>query len=86
MELDAKIRVRLSPLEASDISIHDDSASHAGHAGNLGGGHIDLLIISALFSGKNAVTRHRMVYSLLSDLIPQHIHALSIKALAPDEF
>lgn len=86
MELDEEIRVRLIPLKAIDISIHDDSTSHAGHAGNLGGGHIDLLIISALFSGKGALVRHRMVYTLLSDLIPQRIHALSIKALAPDEF
>lgn len=86
MELFAEIRTRLAPLEAQEISIHDDSAAHAGHAGNRGGGHIDLLIVSAHFSGKRSVDRHRMVYALLADLIPQRIHALSLKAFAPDEF
>lgn len=86
MELIEEIRARLVPLEALEISIHDDSAAHAGHAGNRGGGHIDLLVVSARFTGKRSVDRHRMVYALLADLIPQHIHALSLKAFAPDEF
>lgn len=86
MELIAEIRARLAPLDATEISLHDDSASHAGHAGSGGGGHFDLTIVSAAFIGKNRVARHRMVYILLADLIPQRIHALSIKAFAPDEF
>ncbi|MDR3410495.1 MAG: BolA family transcriptional regulator [Formivibrio sp.] len=86
MVLFDEIRTRLASLETQEVSIHDDSAAHAGHAGNRGGGHIDLLIVSECFSGKRSVDRHRMVYALLADLIPQHIHALSLKALAPDEF
>lgn len=86
IELFDEIRAKLTPLHPMDISLHDDSASHAGHAGNRGGGHIDLLIVSAAFSGKRPIERHRMVYSLLADLIPQRIHALSLKALAPGEF
>lgn len=86
IELFDEIRAKLAPLEPLDISIHDDSASHAGHAGNRGGGHIDLLIVSANFSGKSPIERHRMVYGLLADLIPKRIHALSLKALAPGEF
>jgi len=66
--------------------LHDDSASHAGHAGNQGGGHFELVIVSPAFAGKRAVERHRMVYALLADLIPTRIHALSIKAMTPDEF
>lgn len=86
MELIDEIRARLAPLAATEISLHDDSASHAGHAGSGGGGHFDLLIVSPAFTAKNAIARHRMVYALLADLIPQRIHALSIKALTPDEF
>lgn len=86
IELIDEIRGRLAPLEPIEISLHDDSASHAGHAGATGGGHFDLLIVAHIFVGKNPVARHRMVYTLLADLIPQRIHALSIKALTPDEF
>ena len=87
MELIEEIRARLATLNAIEISLHDDSANHAGHAGARGGGgHFDLLIVSPVFAEKNAVARHRMVYALLADLIPQRIHALSIKALTPDEF
>jgi len=86
IELLEEIRTRLAPLEAQEVSIHDDSAAHAGHAGNRGGGHIELLIVSSCFSGKRSVDRHRMVYTLLADLIPQRIHALSLKAFTPDEF
>ncbi len=86
IELFDEIRAKLAPLQPIDISLHDDSASHAGHAGNRGGGHIDLLIVSAAFTGKRPVERHRMVYDLLAEFIPRRIHALSLKALAPDEF
>lgn len=81
-----EIQNRLAQLEPSDIQLHDDSASHAGHAGSTGGGHYDLLVIAPVFTGKRALERHRMVYGLLADLIPSRIHALSIKAMAPDEF
>lgn len=81
-----EIQNRLAQLEPSEIQLHDDSASHAGHAGNTGGGHYDLLVIAPVFTGKRALERHRMVYGLLADLIPSRIHALSIKAMAPDEF
>lgn len=81
-----EVRTLLVPLKAVEISIHDDSANHAGHAGNRGGGHIDLLIVSEAFAGKRPIERHRMVYALLAGLIPERIHALSLRALAPDEF
>ena len=81
-----EIQRRLASLQALELRLLDDSASHAGHAGNQGGGHFELVIVSPAFAGKRAVERHRMVYSLLADLIPARIHALSIKAMTPDEF
>ena len=86
IDLVAEIRTRLASLNATEIMLHDDSASHAGHAGSSGGGHFDLLIVSPQFTGQGKLARHKMVYALLTDLIPQRIHALSIKALTPDEF
>ena len=85
MTLSDEIRTRLAPLQPMQLDIQDDSALHAGHAGNTGGGHFTLNIVSTQFSGKSQVLRHRAVYQALADLMPQRIHALSIRAYAPDE-
>ncbi|GHD63525.1 BolA family protein [Jeongeupia chitinilytica] len=81
-----EIRSRLVVLAPEALDVHDDSAAHAGHAGAAaGGGHFDVLIVSDAFAGLNALARHRKVYALLADLMPHRIHALSLKALTPDE-
>lgn len=87
MSLHDTICQRLMALEPLHVVLDDDSARHAGHAGAAGGGgHFNLTIVSAAFGGHHAVHRHRMVYSLLADLMPHRIHALSLKALSPDEW
>ena len=81
--IERKLRAALEP---EDLEITDDSAAHAGHAGARdGGGHFNVLIVSRLFAGKNLLQRHRLVYAALDELMPREIHALSIKALTPDE-
>jgi BolA protein len=73
-------------LEPESVEISDDSALHAGHAGAAsGGGHFAVRIVSVKFHGKSMLERHRMVYQAVDDLIPAEIHALSIKALTPEE-
>ena len=68
------------------IDIIDDSAAHAGHPGaRSGGGHFNVVIVSQEFAGKSRLQRHRLVYSALAELMQKEIHALSIKALTPDE-
>ncbi len=86
--LEETIRERLRPLTPSAIDLSDDSAEHAGHAEATrhGGGHFSLTIVSEAFVGQSRVRRHQSVYSLLSDLIPRRIHALSLRTLTPDEF
>lgn len=79
------IRQRLAGLEPVLLEIVDDSAKHAGHAGNSGGGHFTLTVVSSQFSGKSQIMRHRLIYQALQDLIPTRIHALSISALTPEE-
>ena len=76
---------RLAPLAATLIEITDDSSKHAGHAGNNGGGHLSAKIVSKSFSGLNTVARHRAVYSLVEDLMPHTIHALSLTVKTPEE-
>jgi BolA protein len=85
MNLIETIQHRLASLQPVSLEIHDDSALHAGHAGNTGGGHFTLKIVSSQFSQKSQIIRHRLIYQALTDLIPQQIHALSILAISPDD-
>ena len=80
-----EMHARLATLDPQRLEIQDDSALHAGHAGNTGGGHFSLLIVSSQFCGKSQIMRHRIVYQALTGLIPNRIHALSINAVASDE-
>lgn len=83
----ARIRSRLEARFArAAISIHDDSARHAGHAGaRSGAGHFAVRIESEAFSGRSRLQRHRLVYEALADLMPGEIHALNIQAVSPDD-
>lgn len=86
-DLASTLRTRLSDLAPSALEIHDDSAEHVGHAGAAGGGgHFSVLIVSNAFRGISRLERHQKVLARVSDLLPHPIHALSIKALAPEEF
>ena len=79
------LQSRLAPLGATLIEISDDSSKHAGHAGNNGGGHLSAKIVSKSFSGLSTVARHRAVYALVADLMPNTIHALSLTVKSPEE-
>ena len=72
-------------LKPELIEIVDDSAAHAGHAGNTGGGHYNVTIVSQEFEGKSLVQRHQLVYKALGDMMKDAIHALGINALTPNE-
>ena len=86
MNTEEMIRERLSRLVPDALEVFDDSHEHAGHAGaKEGGGHFQLVIVSRKFAGKTAVARHRLIYEALSDLMPKRIHALAIRAYAPEE-
>lgn len=51
------------------------------------GVHFTATVISPDFSGKNRVQRQQMVYATLGNRIADGtIHALSIKAVTPDEW
>lgn len=84
-EVETLLRERLAPLAPARFELADDSHLHAGHAGAREGGHYRITIVSDAFCGKNTVARHRMVFGLVGDLMRTHIHALGIKALAPEE-
>lgn len=73
----------LAPLE---LSVVDDSARHAGHAGARDGrGHFNVRVVSAAFVGMRPLARHRAVYAALGGLMETDIHALGVEALTPEE-
>jgi BolA family transcriptional regulator, general stress-responsive regulator len=80
-------RVRAA-LEVEAIEVADDSHLHAGHAGAAaGGGHFRVMVVSPDFAGHRTMQRHRMVYEAVGDAMRNDvIHALSIKALTPEEY
>lgn len=86
MSVETEIRKRLEALDPASLSLEDESAQHAGHAGASAGGHYRLTIVSSRFNGLNAVARHRLVYQTLGDLMQKGIHALAISAYTPEEF
>ena len=70
----------------TQLEVLDESHLHAGHAGaRTGMGHFNVTIVSDRFTNVSLLERHRMIYESLGDLMKTDIHALSIKALAPDE-
>ena len=77
---------RLATLSPMALTIRDDSAQHAGHAGAASGaGHFCVTIVSEHFLGLTRLARHRAVLERVGDLIPYPVHALAIEAYAPDE-
>jgi BolA protein len=82
-----KIRSALeSALHATRIEIEDESHLHAGHAGAQSGrGHYRVLIVSSAFENLGPAPRHRAVYAALGALMQSDIHAISIRALTPQE-
>lgn len=73
-------------LDTDDIAIRDDGHLHIGHEGaKTGLGHFHVTIRSPRFTGTSSIERHRLVYEALGSLMQTDIHAVSIRALAPEE-
>ena len=79
-----KLNKAFSPAQ---LDVVDESHLHEGHAGHRAGGetHFRVHIVSEAFAGKSRVDRHRMVNMVLADDLAGQVHALAIKAKAPDE-
>lgn len=87
MAMRETIESRLKTLEPQVFEFEDESHLHAGHAGNKGGGHYAVLVVSEAFEGISRLNRQRIIKQLLHDLFSDGlIHALSIKTQTPDEY
>lgn len=88
-----KIREKLTAgLAPERLVIEDDSGRHAGHHheggvdGRAGGeSHFNLTVVSQAFEGQGRVQRQRTVNALLREELAGPVHALSVRALTPDE-
>jgi BolA family transcriptional regulator, general stress-responsive regulator len=86
MSVQEQIQQKLAVLAPESLEILDESGAHIGHEGAKGGGgHYRVIVVSRQFAGKPVQLRHRMVYDALGALMKKEIHALAIKAFAPDE-
>ncbi|WP_292363673.1 BolA family protein, partial [Methylophaga sp. UBA1464] len=63
-----KLEQALLKLQPTQLQITDDSHLHAGHAGNTGGGHFTVFIVSEAFAGLSLIKRHRLVYDAAAEL------------------
>ncbi len=66
------------------LEVIDDSRQHAGHASAGGKGHFTVKIIADAFHDQSLIQRHRMIHTTLAALIESDIHAISIRASAPE--
>lgn len=83
-EMEDLLEAAFIPLR---LEVINDTARHHGHAGDDGSGesHFTVVIESAAFTGKNRLERQRMVNRALGDIPGERVHALAIKAIAPED-
>ena len=83
-EIQRCLEAALSPTR---LVVTDDSAKHRGHAGHdaRGESHFTVDVTAAAFDGLNRVARQRLVNRALAGLLAERVHALAIKARAPQE-
>ncbi|WP_439578017.1 BolA family protein [Elioraea sp.] len=70
------------------LDVVDESAHHAGHAGNPDGRgetHYAVTLISARFAGMGRLARSRAVHAALDGEFATGLHALSLTLRAPGE-
>ena len=70
-----------------NLDVTDESHLHEGHAGHRPGGetHFRVYIVSPAFEGKSRIERHRLINAVLAQELAGSVHALAIRAQAPDE-
>lgn len=81
MGLDKQIHDRLeSEFAPTTLEVHNESAMHAGHAGDDGSGesHWRVVIRSEKLTDLSRIARHRAVHAALGEDIIGRIHALSL--------
>ena len=84
LEMEQLLTAAFAPTH---LAVINDSARHHGHAGDDGSGesHFTVAIESRVFAGLSRLERQRMVNRALGDIPGARVHALAIKASAPED-
>lgn len=82
--IESKLQAALAPVR---LEVEDQSRQHAGHAGAREGGesHFAVLVVAEKFVGASRLARQRLVNEALAEELAGSIHALSIRAMTPEE-
>lgn len=81
MSVEQEMIARLTEALAPEVlEVRNDSAKHAGHAGDDGSGesHFSLVIRAAALDGESRVAQHRAIHAALGKEMMSRIHALAI--------
>lgn len=83
-EIETRLREAFSPTR---LDVINDSAKHHGHAGDDGSGesHFTVVLEAEAFASMNRLARQRAVIAALGDIVGERVHAVAIKAKAPNE-
>ena len=74
----------VSTLDPVHLDVENESGMHSVPAGSET--HFKVLVVSESFRGQSPVDRHRRVNELLRDEFRAGLHALTIRAMTPDEW
>ncbi len=82
-EIEQLLNQRFAPTR---LEVINDSASHSGHTGDDGSGesHFTVVIEAAEFADMSRLARQRAVIAALGDIVGNRVHAVAIKASAPE--
>ena len=73
-------------FDLNHFELKDFTGRHLNHNLHDGGFHLEAVIVSDDFSNNSLLSRHKMVYQALGNLMKHEIHALSMKTLTVEEW
>ena len=83
VRIDKLARLR-EALSAERMLVVNESDQHNVPAGSET--HWNVIVVASAFADQSSVARHRAVYAALSAELVDGIHALTMKALTPEEW
>jgi BolA family transcriptional regulator, general stress-responsive regulator len=83
MSVQDQISSCLVALQPLHLEIINESHKHSGPGSET---HFKVVAVSTVFAEQNRLARHRQVNALLTDLIGNPIHALSLLLYTPEEW
>jgi len=84
VDIEEQIKQKLTEnFQPSHLELDNESYMHAGPATD---SHFKLTLVSAEFSGLNAVKRHQAVYRVLREELSGSVHALEMHLYSGEEW